>query len=349
MCSLPCVTIDASVLAVPQIHCTKSDAFLYVDTLLDWSKLLDEPWIAIYMSERASGALFDDGLYPLRAQLDRLFSAHNIIEYDVNTVAKVADRLLSLTPSFETYYRVRDVLTGQFEAVPDIVRLTTHNSLQTDLMRCITLMAILRKHCPQPLSGHSLILKNAPNQMIQIKAQIHDIEHLRDDIPALPVPPDFFAGEVLVCNDFYGLIQCIDESVILVGAPDNLGIEIAIKIALFKHAIAQGDSPGWEGEIVPAIGPRFRELCQRVCAAQDDSLPPRILRAIIETIKRYNLTDVHALRTGAGGNAPHRMRGNDKAQRRDIDRTFHLHYWECCEGTIELASVVYHDDFSIPE
>jgi hypothetical protein len=43
MHSLPSVTIDAGVLAVPHVDCAKDDAFQYVDTLLDWSKLLDEP------------------------------------------------------------------------------------------------------------------------------------------------------------------------------------------------------------------------------------------------------------------------------------------------------------------
>lgn len=61
-----------------------------------------------------------------------------------------------------------------------------------------------------------------------------------------------------------------------------------------------------------------------------------------------NMPDVHALRTGTGGGDPPRMRGDDKAQRRDIDREFHLHYWDCDDETIELASVVYHNDFSIP-
>ena len=101
----PSVTIDAGVLAVPHVDCAKDDAFQYVDTLLDWSKLLDEPWVAIYMSERASEYLFADGLYPLREQLRELFNAHGIVEYDVNTVARIANQLLAITPSFETYYR----------------------------------------------------------------------------------------------------------------------------------------------------------------------------------------------------------------------------------------------------
>lgn len=349
MCSLPSVTIDAGVLAVPRVDCPKDAAFQYVDTLLDWSKLLDEPWIAIYMSERASESLFSDGLYPLREQLKALFDAHGIVEYDVNTVAKIANQLLSITPSFETYYRIKDILTEDLETDPDVIRLTTHEGLQSDLARCIMLIAVLRKHCTQPLGGHSLILRQVPRQIVQIRAQIHDFDHSRDDIPALPCPPELFEGDVLVCDDFRGLIECLDETTILVGASNDEGIALSIQVALFKHDIVQGDTPDWSNINVPKIGQRFRETCQQICTDQGDSVPPKILRSIIETIRETNVAAVHALRTGSGGNNPQKMRGSDKAQRRDIDREFHLHYWDCANGTIELASVVYHNDFSIPE
>ncbi|MEW8333763.1 MAG: hypothetical protein AB2692_22725 [Candidatus Thiodiazotropha sp.] len=348
MDSLPGVTIDAGVLAVPHVDCTEDDAFQYVDTLLDWSKLLEEPWVAIYMSERASEALIDEGLFPLRNHLRELFNRHGIVEYSVNDIATVAEKLLSLTPSFETYYRVKDVLSEHLETDPDVIRLTTHVGLQSDLARCITLIAVLRKHCSQPIGGHSLILREAPKQVVQVKVQIHELEHTRDDIATLPCPPEFFEGDVLVCDDFHGLIECLDETAILISASDDLGIELAIRIALFKYAIAQGDDPDWSGVLIPTIGPRFRVLCQQVCADQGDSVPPKILRSIVETLKGQNLPAIHALRTGSGGNDPQRMRGSDKAQRRDIDREFHLHYWECADGTVELASVVYHNDFSIP-
>jgi len=349
MHSLPSVTIDAGVLAVPLVDCAREDAFQYVDTLLDWSKLLDEPWVAIYMSERASEALIDEELFPLRSHLRELFNRHGIVEFSVNDIATVAEKLLSLTPSFETYYRVKDVLSEHLETDPDVIRLTTHNGLQSDLARCITLIAVLRKHCSQPLGGHSLILREAPKQVIQVRAHIHEIEHAREDIPALPCPPEFFEGDVLVCDDFRGLIECLGESAILVGACDNLGIELAVRIALFKYAIAQGETPDWGCVIVPAVGSKFREACQQVCTDQGDSVPSKILRSIVETIKGHNLPAVHALRTGDGGDDPQRMRGSDKAQRRDIDRELHLHYWECSDRTFELASVVYHNDFSIPE
>lgn len=345
----PCVTIDAGVLAVPHSTCSSDDVHRYVDKLLDWSSLLDEPWVAIHMSERASEALVTDGLYPLREQLREIFNAHGIVEYDVNTVARVVDQLLAITPSFETYYRVKDVLAEHVETDPDVIRLTTHDGLQSDLARCVTLIAVLRKHCSQPLGGHSLILKESPRKIVKVRAQIHCLEHERDDIPALPCPPIFFEGDVLVCDDFRGLIDCLDEASIFVGASNDFGIELSIRIALFKYTIAQGESPDWGSARTPNIGSEFRETCQQCCADQGDSLPPKILRSVVETMRGMNLPNVHALRTGPGGDNPQRVRGSDKAQRRDIDREFHLHYWDCANGTIELASVVYHNDFSIPE
>ncbi len=349
MHNLSSVTIDAGVLVVPYINCTRDDAYQYVATLLDWKQLLNEPWVAIHMSERASDALIADDLYPLRDQLKGLFSAHGIVEYDVNTVARIADQLLSITPSFETYYRVKDVLSDNLQTEPDVIRLTTHAGLQSDLARCVTLIAVLRKHCSQPLAGHSFILKEASRQTIMVKAQIHALEHERTDIPELPCPPEYFEGDVMACDNFRGLIECLDEAAILVGASDNQGIELSIRISLFKYSIAQSEEPDWSNVLNFRVGAKFRELCQQCCTDQGDSLPPKILRSITETIKGQNLPDVHVLRTSSGGNAVQRLRGDDKAQRRDIDREFHLHYWECSDGTTELASVVYHDDFSIPE
>ena len=349
MSSLPGVTIDASVLAVPHFSCTKDDAFQYVDTLLDWGKLLDKTWVAIYMSERASEALIADELYPFRNHLSKLFKTHGIVEYDANTVARTTERLLSLTPSFEDRYQVEDVLSDNLETEPDIIGLTTHGGLRSDLVRCIILIAVLRKYCSQPLGEHSLVLRKAPKQVVQVRAQIHDLGHKRGDLPALPCPPEFFEGDVLVCDDFRGLIECLDESVILVGASDDIGVKLSIRIALFKQSLTQSEEPDWETTQVPSIGPEFRKTCQQCCDNTGDSLPPKVLRSIVETIGGQNLSAVHALRTGRGGNDPQRMRGSDKAKRRDIDQEFHLHYWDCSNGRIELASVVYHNDFSIPE
>ncbi|MBN2137804.1 MAG: hypothetical protein JW720_08355 [Sedimentisphaerales bacterium] len=341
------VTIDAGVLAVPVNDSTADDGNHYVETVLDWSKLLDEPWIAICMSERASEALFEDGLYPLRDQLRRLFAAQGIIEYDVNTVAVVVDRLLQLTPSFEALFSIRDVLTENLALEPDVLCLCSGNKLRSELARCVVLIAILRDHCPQEAHEHSLILRKSESRILRVRAQIHCLEHSRTDLERLPIHPDIFEGEVLICEDFKGLVNCLDEATILLRTKDDVGMETAIRVALFKSRLASGLTPEWDDVPRHRIGRSFIAILDALHPTE--RLAAKVLRAIVETLERANMADAHAIRSGPGGGDPQRTRASDRAMRRDIDYEYHLHYWQCEDGTVEIASVVVHDDFSISE
>jgi Txe/YoeB family toxin of Txe-Axe toxin-antitoxin module len=346
---MPSVTIDAGVLAVPEANGSADDADRYVETLLDWRTLLDEPWVAIYMSDRASEALVEDGLFPLRDQLKRLFAANGVVEFDVNTVAQVVERLLRLTPSFEAYFSIRDILAEEITTEPDVLRLCCGHQLQSDLARCVILIAILRKHCREPVRDHSLILRKAPDRRIRVRALIHDLDHDRADLEALPTPPEFFEGEVLVCDDFKGLVESLDEAAILLKAADDVGVEAAVRIAVYKSRLARGAAPEWSDVPDHRVGHAFRSSFQATHPTQQ--LATRVLRAIVQTLEQTNMAATHWLRTGAGANNPQRLRRGDKAGawRRDIDQEHHLHYWDC-DGTVEIASVSFpHADFTIPD
>ena len=346
---MPSVTIDAGVLAVPSEYGSIDDAHRYVETILDWSQLLDKPWVAIYMSEQASVVLFEDNLYPLREQLTLLFTNNGIVEYDVNTVAQVVDRLLQLTPSFEAYFSLKDALTEDLSTEPDILRLCSRTRLQSDLARCVVLIAILRRHCQETCRDHSLILRYAPGRTIRVRALIHCLETDRSDLGTIPLAPEYFEGDVLVCDDFKGLIECLNESAILLKANDNIGVESAIQIAVYKSRLERGTAPEWDDVPVYRIGNSFRLSFQRIHPTQP--LASRLLRSIVDTLEQTNLRATHRLRTGRSGNDPQRMRESDRAKawRRDIDRTYHLHYWSCEDGMIEFASLGVHNDFSILE
>lgn len=346
------VTIDAGVIVVPKRGAARDDAYRYVERLLIWSKLLDEPWIAICMSERSSETLIEDGLYPLRDQLRELFSEHGVVEYDVNTVATVIERLLMRTLSFETYFRVCDVLTEDCSAAPDILQLSFGNHTQSDLARCLVLIALLRTHCGSSVLNHALAIRLSSNRLVRVRALIHDIEHQRDDFGQfMPVPPEYFEGDVLTCDDFCNFLECIDERAVLIKATDDAGVEIAIRISLYKSRVAQGVGPDWDDVSGWSLGSQFGERIRNCTESAGAALAGSILRAIVETIDRRNLAAVHALRTGSGGNNPQSKRTCDKAKawRRDIDRDYHLHYWEMSDARIELASVGPHNDFSIPD
>ena len=345
------MTLDGGILVVPQGTTTAEHAYRFVDGLLDWGKLLREPWVAIYMSERASTALIDDGLYPLRNELRRLFSTHGIVEYDVNTVAQVAERILSLTPSFETHFRVQDALVEGLTTIPDVLQLCAGPNLQTDLARCIVLVAVLRRYSGSEAEGHTIVLRETPDRVVRIRGLVHDLEHERDDLGTVASPPDYFEGEVLACDSFSGLLECIDERSVFRSAGDDSAVELACRIALFKARQARGEEPEWENITGWRIGRQFRDRAAQCSRNASDSFPAKLLRAVTEAIEGEGLRAVHAIRIGRGSNAPQRRRTRDsaKAVRRDIDDEYHLHYWKLPDGSIELASVGPHNDLSIPE
>ncbi len=349
---MPSVTIDAGVLAPPTENGSAEDARRYVNTLLDWRKFLDESWVAVYMSERASEALSEDEMYPLRESLRNLFAANGIEEFAVHDVVTVAHTLLRLTPSFEDRFSISDVLTDDLSVVPDVLGPSAGNALREDLARCLILIAILRQYCEGDIRDHFLILRGAPGPLVAVQAKIEYVEHSRDDLNDLPIPPAMFEGNVLVCDDFRGLIQCLNESSILASSTDSLGLETAIRIALYKSRLGRDKDPDWDDPQVLRIGHRFVDSVQESCRDRGDSFPAKVLRAIVETLDEENMAATHALRTGRGGGNPQRRRAADGAgaMRRDIDQDHHLHYWSCDDGVVELASVNYpHDNFWIPE
>ena len=349
---MPSVTIDAGVLAPPTEDGSAEDTHRYIETLLEWKKLLKEPRVAIYMSEQAPVALVEDRLYPFHGNLKKLFAANEIEEFNVGDVINVAHKLLQLTPSFEERFSISDVLTDDLLVVPDILGPSAGNALREDLTRCLILIAILRRYCGDAARDHFLILRCAPGPVVTVQAEIEMIEHGRNDLNEVPISPEMFKGDVLICDDFRGFIQCLNESSILVSSTDISGLETAIRIALYKSRLEQGNDPDWDNLRDLRIGHHFVDTVQKSCRNQGDSFPAKVLRAIVQTLDEENMTATHALRTGPGGDNPQRRRTADGAgaMRRDIDQDHHLHYWSCDNGVVELASVSYpHDDFSIPE
>ena len=98
-------SIDAGVLAVPLEADGAEGIHDYVDTLLDWHRLLEEPWISVNLSERAFELLIEEGLFPLRNALQKAFQKNMIFEYDVNTVAQVAERTLAADTIFRIVFQ----------------------------------------------------------------------------------------------------------------------------------------------------------------------------------------------------------------------------------------------------
>lgn len=346
---MPSVTIDTCVLALPPLTASRDDIYEYLDTLLDWGKLLDEPWVAIYMSEHASDAMQNANVYPLRNELKRLFSAKGIQEYDANTVVLLVEELLKKTPGFETYFRIQDVLTEDVTTLPDLLSIHTGPELSSELARIVVIIAILRSCCRNPVLDHSLIVRPwQGSSVVQVNAHVHDIETTRDDLVKLPSPPELFEGDILTCENFREFVLNLDEVAVWEAAEAEIGLNLAVKIAIYKSRLEQNLEPDWDAIQGFRFGCEFFQRMRTCEMGGSPGLVERTLRALAETMDKQNMRAVHPKRTGPGGGDPQEMRGQDKAWRRDIDREYHLHYWECADGSVEFASIGPHNMFDIP-
>jgi hypothetical protein len=161
--------------------------------------------------------------------------------------------------------------------------------------------------------------------------------------------PHDVTSTIVICASFADFLRSLDPAEVWRRGFSGARIELAIRLAVFSHLAGGGHPVSWGNLPAFSLG---REFLKSVAACGFDGDLRRIrrlLRACRETILREALAGTHHLRIGSGAAQPQRRRGDDAAWRRDIDYEYHLHYWECTSGPPELACVVAHGDFNIPD
>lgn len=102
----------------------------------------------------------------------------------------------------------------------------------------------------------------------------------------------------------------------------------------------------------PVIGPELLPSLNHVHGVSRE----RVVEVCAEVVCRRAPTraglEVHPLRTNEGGDSPQRIRSDGaRAYRASLQvhtpAARRLHYWELPDGGVELAKIVYHDDYSI--
>jgi hypothetical protein len=218
--------------------------------------------------------------------------------------------------------------------------------LVEELERVLVILAILHDHCSPATFDDALVIRQAVGRNIGVRAFIHEVDHDAGDLPGLPKGPSHINGMVVVCSNFREFVKWLDASKIWIRSNDDLARVAAVKVALFQRRLAEGGSPRWDEPIRFRLGREFAKSCQRI--PSDETTAAKVLRAMVETAERANMSATHWLRTGKGASDPQQTRSGDKAWRRNIDDGRRLHYWECADGIAEFASVGPHNDFTIP-
>ena len=347
MTSLSGITIDPSLLTVNQEGFSLK---VFENILLEWARLLGEQWIVITISEYGVDKLYEENMFPSRENLKILFAKMKLYDYDINTISSIIDGVLKKTTSLEEHFKVKDILFEDLSVLPNITTLVPTEGLQLNLKRSLVMFAILLQYCEESIQNYSYLLNKTSDKYIKISAQIHDIDHNRNDLPRKLENPQFIERSVTTVDSFSAFFQNLDEAQMLTHIEEDADVTNIINIIINKNLMFKKVTP--EGFEIPhfRIGRDFASSLQE----RNLTLPlcKKIARAIEESLLRRNMHATHPLRIGLGGNDPQRTRIYDSATawRRDIDEDYHLHYWLCPDGLLELASIAYpHNDFRIPE
>lgn len=345
------ITIDAGTLAPPFLNPTADGVYRFVEQILEWSEALERRSAKILTPRSTDAVLIGCDLYPFRPHLRRILAETGVEEYDANTIAAVAETLLTRSLKVEDEFLITDILASDLSLVPDIFGNYNPPALREECQKWAVIIAILRKHARDPiLPNHAIAVRaRGEDRIVQVRGLLDIVEHARADLGAVPLSPNYFEGEVLLCDSFLDYLLAVEEIVVWENATGDEDLISAIRIALSKERLRRGERVVWENLPPFTVGRRFFASIASCGGFAGSGLSRRTLRAVVETIEHLNLPATHHLRTGAGGGNPQRMRGADAAWRRDIDYEYHLHYWECADGSVELASVVVHKDFTISE
>jgi hypothetical protein len=343
------VTIDADLLAPPTHAATPEAVRAYVDRLVDWSTVASSGQATICVSGRLSDLLSQLDLYPVRPLLRELFASTNIVEFDPNTVATIVDKMLSRAPLIEDLLQVSDLLLSDINCIPDIFRDHYPPELRAESERCAAIISIASRYATNPaVKGHALAIKAVIGlEPVNIRMLVDYLENTRSDLNVVPLTPNDCNGLLLACNTFRNYLTGFPVAELLQGVNSQADLEQVVSLALLRVRF-ENNLPSSENNLRKyRLGRHFLESCQLRGVLTQPALGERSLRAIVETLERQSLQSTHHIRTDEGPNSAQLKRGSDCAWRRDIDREYHLHYWECANDVVELASIVAHNDYSI--
>lgn len=348
--SIPSIAVEAALIALPDDDATADDLTIYIDRLLQWSELLDEGTISLRLSETTTQALFDSNRFPHARRIDGLFRKRSLEAFDGTTVARIINRLLELTPSLEKETGTSELLIDDFISNPDVSSsLDSCAPLRQERIRCIGYIVAVK---PMVMPTHPVVLvsSEAKHVSTSVSFTLHDAECIEPSIKATLQLPRQFNNDVALASAPISALLHFNEVEIWLNALRTSQVNqlmLAIRCSVLK--MAKRINLSASGQLRKfSIHKEFPGSVRNSGADTEVGLAGRALRSISETILMQRLSNTHALREGAGPTMKQQSRGKDLAWRRDIDYEFHLHYWECERGGVEIASVVVHNDFTIP-
>lgn len=332
------VVIDPYIFSYPSKKSKIKKIDFYIETLLSLNDSKDSNFLELLISDKALEILMTNNDYPEWTKLEESLKHSGLDKvYQVKDIIRIIDSLLTLN-TVETKFGIKEILVNKVKTSSDKLINIRGINYSEEIYRIFMLIGqqvIDNVGC----SDNYLIMSQGIGKSIDIQGEIIECEFY-SNASQLKYPLKI-NNSFLLHENLKDIFEIIDEVEEWKNCQDTDVYKKIIDIYIYKKSELI-ENIEW------SLGHRFLDSCYSNGFFTTNSKIKSLFKAIFYTLTKKSLSDMHALRTGPSGNNPQVMRGNNKAYRRDIDREYHLHYWETDNG-FEFASVVVHNDFSIPE
>ncbi|MBX9687534.1 MAG: hypothetical protein K2X27_12580 [Candidatus Obscuribacterales bacterium] len=336
------IFLDQFLCSLFEMNSTESDDFLI--SLASWLQLKSEKWFVAAVSNRTHQLLFEDQKLIQQAHL--IANARSFVNAEtiMSSIFTLIDQ-----PTSEDKFGVVDILASNMELSPSLGNIECNAELCNDIKAVLeTSLAIgtyavnMNKEIPLRFSS----FKTKSKLFVQeIEADLY-VELIESDGQIGEYEASLSAS-IWTCPTAKEFLISVDPVQEWIRSKSVDGLRLSIKAACAKLADKLNKEIEWKELDAFAFHPKFLEYLWDHGFNNEPRKIRRLLRACAETILKLNLDAVHALRTTSSGGARQRLRGNDKAFRRDIDYEYHLHYWDTADGP-QFCTVGPHEYFDIP-
>ncbi|OEH86575.1 hypothetical protein BHU72_09955 [Desulfuribacillus stibiiarsenatis] len=320
------IYIDPFNFACPQQDGNMQQFEDYVNNLLLWNDFKNTDWANILITERTMEILFDTGDYPLWDNIKSSILSYGLVEIQAKDIIDVVEGLLKTT-TVEHYLKNEDIIYQDCTCNPLELIQSLPEEYRISSLNLMVQMALVDYYINSSETEQIYInrILNFEFKELNISAKILKCNqnNFSKKIPHFPYDIDY---NFKCSKNMLGLYKSIDPIKMWKTSKSDEQYKMALLIYIYQRNIESGLNNSIEAISKWDFGKKF---------------------ILSVKIFQENMVDTHALRTGKGPEDPQKKRGEDKAWRRDIDYTFHLHYW-LGMNSVEFAKIVIHDDMSIP-
>jgi hypothetical protein len=339
----PNIFCDPYIFACPKQEAGVEAFASFVNNLLEWRKLRSARWAKLYISSTTCEVLADADMYPIWPKVQASLVSFNMKDVQAQDVMEIINTLLSKTPCMEQVCQIQEILLDELKYSPGDHLNKRPQVLIESYKRLLAFICLICDITKFPEASQIIISRSANDSVfvnVMVHGKVADCEMTCSTAKKLPLPMSV-SGEFTTCFNDHGLSLSVNPISMWIDSDGEEMQKAALNFYVYQIDSKNTKRMSW------SFGRKFFSTAAPLGFLNTEAKVKSLFRSMAETILGTNLQDTHALRENAGPNAPQVLRGLDKACRRDIDKEFHLHYWDTENGP-EFASIVHHNDMSIP-